>query len=119
MEIHINSFKKGDTQYIQLYCKCPNCNESGRNVPPSFWTCEGCGDDIYIVDNAHLNCCLCGKEEHLLFPEFKCPECSIVEEGVLDLDCRAKRLHEKNGYILGQMVDGMNIPFLQSLLKNL
>lgn len=114
----IDSFVKDGTHYFKLYCKCPNCIEVGRDVPPSFWYCEDCGGEIYVGDNAHLYCKECGRESHIFHSAFKCPNCCKVEDEVVNLYDISEWPHTQN-QITGLMVRRAGIPWLVSLLKNL
>lgn len=113
----IDSFVKDGTQYFELYCKCPNCIEVGRDVSPSFWYCESCGGEIYVGDNAHLYCKECGRERNIMHSAFKCPNCRKVEDEVVDLDDVSEWPHTQ--ILIGEMVYRAGIPWLTSLLKNL
>lgn len=120
MDSTINSLKKGETHYYQLYCKCPKCCENGSNVPPLFWEHEGCGGDIYIGENACFYCNLCEKEVNLTNVTYKCPICDNVSNGSINFSPDAF-----GGSCLSsvsfaaQMVRYFGIEFLKNLLKKL
>lgn len=118
MEINFNSFEKDDAQYHQLYCQCPICVANGKTVPPSFWIHAGCGGDIYIGDNAHLYCSLCGKESHVTCSTYACPEHCNVDEKLVDLDYRPY-IPDFHTPPLGLLVKVAGIVWLRKYLKNL
>ena len=119
MDKQIDRLIKDGTPYYELYCKCPNCVEVGKDVPPSLWHHEHCDGEIYVGENAHLYCRKCGRERHIMYSAFKCPDCCKVEDEVVDLDDSLELPYTQNNIILGQVVDKVGIRWLINFLKNL
>ncbi len=111
--ININGVK-----FFRLYCKCPNCTENGKNVPPAYWYCDSCGGELYVGDNACLYCKGCGRERHILQSAFKCPYCCHVDDEVVDLNRVYLTTSYRSPYLPKEMVGRVGIHWATNFLIN-